>query len=192
MSENKTSINIDVLSIAEAAVYANVSTKTIERYAILYKWRTQTITKNNRKIKVYRVSDLDKHFKTEKTVSETKSETFEKQKVNESDTNLDLKEEVKFLRSELTARNEFITKYQEDTNLTITQLIDSEARTKTLLADLQMQLKAKALPEPEPVKAKIKKHTWIWWAAFTALIAVICVGAWLGYNYISESIKGLF
>jgi hypothetical protein len=177
MSNSQTTTNIDVLSIVEAASYANVSTKTIERYAILYKWESLSEVRNSRKIKVYRKSDIDKHFKNQEQKSDTSKTTTNKKPENKENPSLDsincLKDEVVFLRSELVVKNEQISK-----------LIESESKTKMLLADLQV--KVKTLPAPEPAKAEVKKHTWVWWTAFFLLVGALGFGAWLAYDYLKN------
>jgi len=183
MSNSQTTTNIDVMSIVEAASYANVSTKTIERYAILYKWESLSEVRNSRKIKVYRKSDIDKHFKNQEQKSDESKTSTKKQPENKENPSLDtincLKDEVVFLRSELVVKNEQISKLQE-----------SESQTKMLLADLQM--KAKTLPAPEPTKAIGEKNTWVWWTAFFLLVGALAFGAWLSYDYLKGAIQGLF
>lgn len=183
MSNSQTTTNIDVMSIVEAASYANVSTKTIERYAILYKWQSLSEVRNSRKIKVYKKSDIDKHFKNQEQKSDTNKTSTKKQSDNKENPSSDhincLKDEVVFLRSEIVVKNEQISKLQE-----------SESQTKMLLADLQV--KVKTLNVAEPPKAMGKKNTWVWWVAFFLLIGALGVGGWLSYDYLKGLIQGLF
>lgn len=193
MSKNATTTNIEVFTLAEAATYANVSTKTIERYAILHSWPTMSDNRKGRKVKVYRKVDLDKYFKSSDNVehksdnvSDKEAKTIENKQEKPFDTVGHLTEDIKFLRSELTVKNEQISKLQNENSM----LIESESRTKMLLADLQV--KVKALNPVEPVKAMGKKNTWVWWVAFFLLIGALGVGGWLSYDYLKGLIQGLF
>lgn len=204
MSDNKTS-NVgqmsdstkgksEALTLSEAAAYAGVSTRTIERHATYTKYKTETTTRNSRKTKGFSKEWLDNQFKNvghmsdEKTTSPTfvgqvsdKSSNTENEEIKGVALIEELKHDVTFLRKEIEVKNEQIQAKDNQ----ILELISSEQKTKMLLADLQLQQKSLLLDKPS-AKQWEKKSSKIWWALFFLLVTVCGVVLYFGINMIQD------
>lgn len=180
----------ETLTVAEAAAYAGVSSRTIERYSHFHEYKPSSEFRNGRKTNVYEKTWLDKVFKSGGQKSD-RAGTRQTNADNRPDTNQTdlvncLTDEIQFLRKEVTIKNEVISKLQ-----------DSDKNTKMLLADLQIQNKALQLSAPKEKERKVEQREpavmvnpvneresqiWVW--LFILLMACIGTGGYFTYNYV--------
>lgn len=190
---------IEAFTLSEAAAYAGVSTRTIERHATFTNYKTETIIRNSRKTKGFSVEWLDKQFKDVGHVSDKKPTSptdvghmSDKYKGSENEAIKDvsliaeLKLDVTFLRKEIEAKNDQLQAKDSQ----ILELISSEQKTKMLLADLQLQQKNLLLDKPS-AKQWEKKSSKIWWALFFLLVAISGVILYFGVNFIQQIVDNL-
>lgn len=186
----------ELMTLDEAAEFAGVSERTIQRHALLSRHNpTSTTIRKGKKVKGYRKDWLADTFKNDSPSGDTKNDKGDKpfendttsrdnsKQTTENQTNKShdndeivviLKEEVNFLRNEIGVKNEQISKLQE-----------SEKNTKTLLADLQIQNKALQISAPEKsptVKQSGKKYRKIWVLVSVVLFIALAASAY-AYNY---------
>lgn len=184
----------EALTLSEAAAYAVVSTRTIERHATYTNYKTETIVRNSRKTKGYSKEWLDKQFKDVGQVSDKKptsptdvGQVSDKHNSSENEAIKDvslideLKQDVTFLRKEIEAKNDQLQAKDSQ----ILELISSEQKTKMLLADLQLQQKNLLLDKPS-AKQWEKKSSKIWWALFFLLVAVCGVVLYFGVTIVQD------
>lgn len=184
----------EALTLSEAAAYAGVSTRTIERHATFTNYKTETIIRNSRKAKGFSVEWLDKQFKDvghlsdKKTTSPTdvgqmsdKHKTTENEAIKDVSLIEELKQDVTFLRKEIEAKNDQLQAKDSQ----ILELISSEQKTKMLLADLQLQQKNLLLDKPS-AKQLEKKSSKIWWALFFLLVAISGVVLYFGVTIVQD------
>jgi hypothetical protein len=195
-SQKKSLSDTQLLSLSEAASFAGVSTRTIERHATFTKYKTVGTVRNGKKIKCYELSWLTDKFKN--VVSEPESKTLNnkdfgdttttkiKQKKQNVVSESFLKEHLDILTKELQFKSDLIIKLQESNNA----LLESEQKTKMLLADLQLQQKNLLLNEPT-ARQSGKKESKIWWALFFLLVAVCCVVLFFGVTIVQDLFKNL-
>ena len=196
MSDNKT-LNDNVLTLAESSAYTGVSTRTIERHATFTKYQPELITRNSRKTKGFSKSWLDKQFKNVGQVSNNntasptnvgqmsdKPNDTENKAIKEVSLIEELKQDVRFLRKEIEAKNDQLQAKDSQ----ILELISSEQKTKMLLADLQLQQKNLLLDKPSAQRWE-KKSSKIWWALFFLLVAVCGVVLYFGIHFIQDFIN---
>lgn len=187
----------EALTLSEAAAYAGVSTRTIERHATFTNYKTETIIRNSRKTKGFSVEWLDKQFKDvghlsdKKTTSPTnvgqvsdKHNHTENEAIKDVSLIDELKQDVTFLRKEIEAKNDQL----EAKDSQILELISSEQKTKMLLADLQLQQKQLLLDKPS-AKQLEKKSSKIWWALFFLLVAISGVILYFGVHFIQDLVN---
>lgn len=187
----------EALTLSEAAAYAVVSTRTIERHATFTNYKTETIVRNSRKTKGYSKEWLDKQFKDvgqasdKKPTSPTnvgqvsdKHNNTENEAINDTSLIEELKQDVTFLRKEIEAKNDQLQAKDSQ----ILELISSEQKTKMLLADLQLQQKNLLLDKPS-AKQLEKKSSKIWWALFFLLVAISGVILYFGIHFIQDLIN---
>jgi len=192
--QEQDSSNDKLLSVGEAASFAGVSTRTIERHATFTKYNTVITVKNGKKLKCYELSWLTDRFKndvSEPTLNPNKTKdykntTAEKTSVKKQNvvSQSFLKEHLDILTKELQFKSDLIIKLQDSNNA----LLESEQKTKMLLADLQLQQKTLLLDKPT-VKQSDKKSTKIWWAYFSLLVAIIGVILYYGIHFIQDLIN---
>lgn len=189
-----------LLSLSEASTYAGVSTRTIERHATVTKYQTVVSDKNGKKVKCYELSWLTDKFKNVVSdMSDTKSKTLnnkgfedttriknkdKKQNVVSDMSESYLKEHLDFLTKELQFKSDLIIKLQDSNSA----LLESEQKTKMLLADLQLQQKTLLLDKPS-AELKGKKSGKIWWALFFLLMAVCGVILYFGISFLQNLIQ---
>lgn len=184
----------EALTLSEAASYAGVSTRTIERHATFTNYKTETIIRNSRKTKGFSVEWLDKQFKNvgqasdRKTTNRTdvghlsdKHNSTENEEIKDTSLIEELKQDVTFLRKEIEAKNDQLQAKDSQ----ILELISSEQKTKMLLADLQLQQKNLLLNEPT-ARQLGKKESKIWWALFVLLVAVCGVILYFGVTIVQD------
>lgn len=184
----------EALTLSEAAAFAGVSTRTIERHATFTNYKTETIIRNNRKTKGFSIEWLEKQFKNvgqesdKKTTSPTNvGQMSDKHNIPENEAIKDmslieeLKQDVTFLRKEIEVKNEQLQAKDNQ----ILELINSEQKTKMLLADLQLQQKSLLLNEPT-ARQSGKKESKIWWALFVLLVAVCGVVLYFGVTIVQD------
>lgn len=184
----------EALTLSEAAAYAGVSTRTIERHATFTNYKTETIIRNSRKTKGFSIDWLDKQFKDVGQVSDKKptsptnvGQMSDKHKTTENEAIKDvslieeLKQDVTFLRKEIEAKNDQLQAKDSQ----ILELISSEQKTKMLLADLQLQQKNLLLDKPSAQRWE-KKSSKIWWALFLLLVAVCGVVLYFGVTIVQD------
>lgn len=184
----------EALTLSEAAAYAGVSTRTIERHATFTNYKTETIIRNSRKTKGFSIDWLDKQFKDVGQTSDKKAtsptnvgQMSDKHKTTENEAIKDvslieeLKQDVTFLRKEIEAKNDQLQAKDSQ----ILELISSEQKTKMLLADLQLQQKNLLLNEPTAQRWE-KKSSKIWWALFFLLVAVCGVVLYFGVTIVQD------
>lgn len=184
----------EALTLSEAAAYAVVSTRTIERHATFTNYKTETIVRNSRKTKGYSKEWLDKQFKDVGQVSDKKptsptnvGQVSDKHNSTENEAIKDvslideLKQDVTFLRKEIEAKNEQLQAKDSQ----ILELISSEQKTKMLLADLQLQQKNLLLDKPSAQRWE-KKSSKIWWALFFLLVTVCGVVLYFGVTIVQD------
>lgn len=209
MSDNKTSHvgqlsdttkgKSEALTLSEAAAYAGVSTRTIERHATFTNYKTETITRNSRKTKGFSKEWLDKQFKDVGQESDKKPTSptnvgqmsdihnnTENQTIKDNPLIETLQHDVTFLRKEIDEKNEQIKAKDSQ----ILELISSEQKTKMLLADLQLQQKNLLLDKPS-AKRWEKKSSKIWWALFFLLVAVCGAVVYFGVGFIQQIVDKL-
>ena len=198
------SSNDKLLSVGEAASFAGVSTRTIERHATFTKYNTVTTVKNGKKIKCYELSWLTVRFKNDVSKStqntyktrdykDTTTEKASKKKQNVVSETF-LQEHLANLTKELQFKSDLIIKLQDSNNALLENsraLLESEQKTKMLLADLQLQQKTLLLDKPT-VKQSEKKSTKILWALFFLLVAISCVVLYYGVHFIQDYIDKSF
>lgn len=195
MGHDTITTTIELLTLKEAADFARVSERTIQRHTLLSRHNpTSTTTRKGKKVKGYRKDWLRETFLNEVTAGDTKNDKSDnllenvvtqhdnpkqstKNQANKSRENdeivLILKEEVNFLRIEIGVKNEQISKLQ-----------DSEKNTKTLLADLQIQNKALLLPYQKNVPtAKRWGKKWRFWMGVAILFLISLAVSAYAYNY---------
>lgn len=184
----------EALTLSEAAAYAGVSTRTIERHATFTNYKTETIIRNSRKTKGFSVEWLDKQFKDVGQVSDKKTtsptnvgqmsdnhNSTENEAIKGVSLIEELKQDVTFLRKEIEAKNDQLQAKDSQ----ILELISSEQKTKMLLADLQLQQKNLLLNEPTARQSE-KKSSKIWWALFFLLVAVCGSVVYFGVDFIQQ------
>lgn len=187
----------EALTLSEAAAFAGVSTRTIERHATFTNYRTETIIRNNRKTKGFSIEWLEKQFKNvgqesdKKTTSPTnvgqmsdKHNSPENEAIKDMSLIEELKQDVTFLRKEIEVKNEQLQAKDNQ----ILELINSEQKTKMLLADLQLQQKSLLLNEPT-ARQSGKKESKIWWALFFLLVALCGSVVYFGVDFIQQLIN---
>lgn len=181
--------NDTLLSIGEASTFAGVSTRTIERHAIITKYQPIITVKNGKKLKCYEVSWLSDRFQNVVSEPTEAPENTEKQHSTSSKKEKNvvsdsfLKEHISFLTKEIDKKNEQLQAKDSQ----ILELISSEQKTKMLLADLQLQQKNLLLNEPT-ARQKGKKESRIWWALFVLLVAVCGGIMYFGVGFIQQMI----
>jgi|ERR1035437_2807901 hypothetical protein len=197
ISETNTT-TVELLTVSEAATKYNVSTRTIERHALLKKYKCVQTFRNSRKVNGYSLEWLEASFGKESENVGLKSDTSGGQKTEKSDNvgqssvpdmvNI-LSDQVSFLKKEIEVKNnqlEVKDKQLEIKDNHITSLIESEKNTKMLLADLQIQNKALQLPEAKKemptAKPLGKKSRKIWVFVSIVLFIAITASAY-AYNY---------
>ena len=190
MEEKTTTIQLDLMTVAEAALYVGVSVRTIERHVLLGNCPTEWTARNNRKVKAYPKYWLDRTFVKndieKKRMSDSQHDKQTRQDIGTekmSDKNdgikseeviTALREDVGFLRKEIDVKNQQIT-----------ALIKSEEQTKTLLADLQMQNKNLQLNSPQAKQKPQEKESRIWLWLGIILIAGLLTGSYFCYEYVA-------
>lgn len=190
-SQKQTLSDTQLLSLSEASTFAGVSTRTIERHATFTKYQTVGTVRNGKKIKCYELSWLTDKFKN--VVSEAEPKTLNnkasvdtkttktKQKKQNVVSETFLQEHLANLTKELQFKSDLIIKLQ-DTN---TALLESEQKTKMLLADLQFQQKTLLLDKPT-AKQSEQKSSKIWWALFVLLAANCAVLLYFGVTIVQD------
>jgi hypothetical protein len=193
-SQNQSLSDTQLLSLSEASTFAGVSTRTIERHATFTKYQTVGTVRNGKKIKCYELSWLTDKFKN--VVSETEPKTLNnkgsgdttttktKQKKQNVVSETFLQEHLANLTKELQFKSDLIIRLQDSNNA----LLESEQKTKMLLADLQLQQKTLLLDKPT-AKQLEKKSSKIWWALFFLLVAVCGVVLYFGIHFIQDLIN---
>lgn len=201
-SVKKTLSDIKLLSVSEAAAFAQVSTRTIERHATFTKYQTVVTIKNGKKVKCYEVSWLTDKFKNVVSDNETKTNnskeftdatpTKNKQKKQNVVSETFLQEHLANLTKELQFKSDLIIKLQDSNNALLENsraLLESEQKTKMLLADLQLQQKTLLLDKP--TTKSLEKGTRIWWALFFLLVAISGVLLYYGFYFIQNVIDAI-
>ena len=187
----------EALTLSEAAAYAGVSTRTIERHATFTNYKTETIIKNSRKTKGFLVEWLDKQFRDVGQVSDKKptsptpvGQVSDKHNSVENEAFKsvslidELKQDITFLRKEIEAKNDQLQAKDSQ----ILDLISSEKKKKMLLADLQLQQKNLLLDKPSAQQWE-KKSSKIWWALFFLLVAISGAILYFGVHFIQDLIN---
>lgn len=195
--------NDKLLSVGEAASFAGVSTRTIERHATFTKYKTVETVKNGKKLKCYELSWLTARFKNvvsehkqnPNKIEDYKNTTAEKTTAKKQNVVSEsfLKEHLDILTKELQFKNDLIIKLQDSNNSLLENsraLLESEQKTKMLLADLQLQQKNLLLNEPTARQSE-KKESKIWWALFFLLVAVCFVVLFFGVTIVQDLFKNL-
>jgi hypothetical protein len=190
-SQKKDLSDTQLLSLSEASSFAGVSTRTIERHATFTKYQTVGTVRNGKKVKCYELSWLTSKFKSvvsetgQKTNKNSGSEgtttTKNKDKKRNVVSESFLKEHLDILNKELQFKSDLIIKLQDSNNA----LLESEQKTKMLLADLQLQQKNLLLDKPS-AKQWEKKSNKIWWALFFLLFAVCGVVLYFGVTIVQD------
>jgi hypothetical protein len=193
--ETDKKLKTSIFNLNEASVYAEVSTRTIERHAVMTGYKVEKILQNGRKVNGYSKTWLDRQFKN--VVSDAPKQKPNNQKVKDKTDDKKnvlsdfVSEQITFLKQEVQFKNELIVKLQDSNNA----LIESEQKTKMLLADLQIQQKALLLPshtaKPLEVEKIVYKESRIYWALFVLLVAVCGVSLFFGFQYIQAFINSL-
>lgn len=197
-SQKQTLSDTQLLSLSEASTFAGVSTRTIERHATFTKYQTVGTVRNGKKIKCYELSWLTDKFKN--VVSETEPKTLNnkasgdttttktKQKKQNVVSETFLQEHLANLTKELQFKSDLIIKLQDTNNALLENsraLIESEQKTKMLLADLQFQQKTLLLDKPT-AKQSEKKSSNIWWGLFVLLAATCAVLLYFGVTIVQD------
>lgn len=189
--------NDKLLSVGEAASFAGVSTRTIERHATFTKYKTVTTVKNGKKLKCYELSWLTARFKNDvsepadnpnktKDYNNTTTVKTGKKKQNVVSESF-LKEHLDILTKELQFKSDLIIRLQDSNNA----LLESEQKTKMLLADLQLQQKTLLLDNPT-IKQSEKRESKIWWGLFVLLVGVVGVILYYGVHFLQYYIDKSF
>ena len=200
-SQKQSLSDTQLLSLSEAAAFAEVSTRTIERHATFTKYQTVATVRNGKKVKCYELSWLSTKFKNVVSETETKinknngledtTKTKTKQKKQNVVSETFLQEHLANLTKELQFKSDLIIKLQDSNNALLENsraLLESEQKTKMLLADLQFQQKTLLLDKPTANQSG-KKDSKIWWALFCLLIVVCGIGLYFGVHFIQDLIN---
>jgi hypothetical protein len=193
-SQKQSLSDTQLLSLSEAAAFAEVSTRTIERHATFTKYQTVGTIRNGKKVKCYELSWLTTKFKNVVSETETKTNknngledtttTKTKQKKQNVVSETFLQEHLANLTKELQFKSDLIIRLQDSNDA----LLESEQKTKMLLADLQFQQKTLLLDKPTANQSG-KKDSKIWWALFCLLIVVCGIGLYFGIHFIQDLIN---
>lgn len=193
-SQKQSLSDTQLLSLSEAAAFADVSTRTIERHATFTKYQTVGTIRNGKKVKCYELSWLTTKFKNVVSETETKTNknngledtttTKTKQKKQNVVSETFLQEHLANLTKELQFKSDLIIRLQDSNDA----LLESEQKTKMLLADLQLQQKTLLLDKPT-AKQSGKKDSKIQWALFCLLVAVCGIFLYFGIYFIQDLIN---
>ncbi len=197
ISETNTT-TVELLTVSEAATKYNVSTRTIERHALLKKYKCVPTFRNSRKVNGYSHEWLETCFGKESDNVGQKTTTNDGQKTAKAN-NVEqassqdvvnvLTEQVSFLKKEIEVKNnqlEVKDKQLEIKDKHITSLIESEKNTKMLLADLQIQNKALQLPEAKketPTAKPLGKKSRKIWIFVSVVLFISFAASAYAYNY---------
>ena len=194
ISDKSNATNSKLLSLSEASTFAGVSTRTIERHATFTKYQTVGTVINGKKVKCYELSWLTAKFKnvvSEKTQEVNNSKglkdtttTKRREKKQNVVSETFLNEHLATLTKELQFKSDLIIRLQNSNDA----LLESEQKTKMLLADLQLQQKTLLLDKPT-AKPLEKKSSKIWWALFFLLVGISVVILYFGIHFIQDLIN---
>lgn len=195
-SQKQSLSDTQLLSLSEAAAFAEVSTRTIERHATFTKYQTVGTIRNGKKVKCYELSWLTTKFKNVVSETETKTNknngledtttTKTKQKKQNVVSETFLQEHLANLTKELQFKSDLIIRLQDSNDA----LLESEQKTKMLLADLQLQQKTLLLDKPT-AKQSGKKDSKIQWALFFLFVAACGSILYLGVSLIHDFLNKL-